>query len=158
MPQAIGQNPVRESAKRRRAFRTDAGAQDRRKGAACGYSLEYQGFLILKGEEKMRGRKKVCHGTPIDGRYLALAGKMMNLRGTSLVSNEEEKRKKMKRLIIVLTILFAFAVSAFAGMGARQGGGMMISGKWWGMNSIWFFMVISVVFVVYGIFSIMKRE
>jgi preprotein translocase subunit SecY len=106
----------------------------------------------------MWDRKKVSHGTPIDGRYLALAGKMMNLRGTSLVSDEEAKRRKMKRVTIVLTILFAFAVSAFAGMGARQGGGLMISDKWWGMNSVWFFMVISVVFVVYGVFSILKRE
>jgi hypothetical protein len=106
----------------------------------------------------MWDRKKVRHGTPIDGRYLALAGRRVNPRGTSLVSGEEDQRKKMKRVTIVLTILFAFAVSAFAGMGARQGGGMMISGKWWGMNSVWFFMVISVVFVVYGVFSIMKRE
>lgn len=112
----------------------------------------------MKEKEKMWNRKKVRHETPIDGRYLALAGKMMNLRGTSLVSDEEEKRKRTKRAMIVLTILCVFAVSAFAGMSARQGGGMMNGGLWWGMNSVWLFMAVSVILVVYGVFSIMKRK
>jgi hypothetical protein len=77
----------------------------------------------------MLGRKKVCHGTPIDGLYLALAGRRVNLRGTSLVSDEEDKRKKMKKVMIVLTILLVFTVSAFAEMGALQGGGMVIHGR-----------------------------
>lgn len=104
----------------------------------------------------MWDRKKVSHGTPIDGRYLALAGRRVNLRGTSLVS-DEVKRKKMKRAMIVLTVLSVFAVSAFTGMSARQGGGMMSGGWWWGMNSVWLFMAVSVILVVYGVFSIMKR-
>lgn len=153
----IGQNPARESDKPRRAFRTDADARDRRKGAACEYPLEYRGFLGLKEKEKMWDRKKVSQGTPIDGRYLALAGRRVNLRGTSLVSDEEDKRKKMKRAMIVLTVLSVFAVSAFTGMSARQGGGMMSGGWWWGMNSVWLFMAVSVILVVYGVFSIMKR-
>ncbi|HSQ16011.1 MAG TPA: hypothetical protein VLQ94_06875, partial [Candidatus Binatia bacterium] len=137
-------------------FRTDSDARDRRKGAACEYPMEYRGFLGLK-EKKMWDRKKISHGTPIDGRYLALAGRRVNLRGTSLVSDEEDKRKKMKRAMIVLTVLSVFAVSAFTGMSARQGGGMMSGGWWWGMNSVWLFMAVSVILVVYGVFSIMKR-
>ena len=105
----------------------------------------------------MRDRKKVSHGTPIDGRYLALAGRRVNLRATSLVSGEEDKRKTMKRAMIVLTILFVFAVSAFAEMSARQGGSMMSGGWWWGMNSMWLLLAISVILVVYGVFSIRKR-
>lgn len=111
----------------------------------------------MKEKEKMWDRKKVCHRTQIDGRYLALAGRRVNLRGTSLVSDEEDKRKKMKRAMIVLTVLSVFAVSAFTGMSARQGGGMMSGGWWWGMNSVWLFMAVSVILVVYGVFSIMKR-
>ena len=105
----------------------------------------------------MWDRKKVRHGTPIDGRYLALAGRRVNLRGTSLGSDEEDKRKKMKRAMIVLTVLSVFAVSAFTGMSARQGGGMMSGGWWWGMNSVWLFMAVSMILVVYGVFSILKR-
>ncbi|MGZ9138073.1 MAG: hypothetical protein ACXW4K_11550 [Candidatus Deferrimicrobiaceae bacterium] len=111
----------------------------------------------MKEKEKMWGRKNVCHGTPIDGLYLALAGRRVNLRGTSFVSDEEEKRKKMKKVMIALTILLVFTVSAFAEMSAIQGGGMMNGGWWWGRNSVWLFMVISVILVVYGVFSIMKR-
>ena len=111
----------------------------------------------MKEEEKMWGRKKVCNETPIDGRYLALAGRKVNLRGISLVSDEEEKRKKTKRGMIVLTILLVFTASAFTEMSARQGGGMMNGGWWWGMNSVWLFMAVSVILVVYGVFSIMKR-
>ena len=105
----------------------------------------------------MWGRKKVCNETPIDGRYLALAGRRVNLRGTSLVSEGEDRGKKMQKVLIVSTILSVFSVAAFSGMSARQGGGMMNGGWWWGMNSVWLFMAISVILVVYGVFSIMKR-
>ena len=101
--------------------------------------------------------KKVSHETPIDGRYLALAGRRVNLRGTSLVSDEENNRKKMKRARIVLMVLSVLAVSVFTGMSAHQGGGMMSGGGWWGMNSVWLLMAVSVILVVYGVFSIMKR-
>ena len=63
----------------------------------------------------------------------------------------------MKKAMIVLTILLVFTVSAFAEMGALQGGGMISGGWWWGRNSVWLFMAISVILVVYGVFSIMKR-
>jgi hypothetical protein len=153
----IGQNPARESDKPRRAFRTKADARDRRKGAAWEYPLEYRGFLGLKEKEKMWGRKKIRQGTPIDGRYLALGGRKLNLRGTSLVSEVEDGRKKLKRALVVLTILSVFSAAAFSEMGARQGGGMMRGGWWWGMNSVWLFMAVSVILVVYGVFSILKR-
>ena len=81
----------------------------------------------------------------------------MNLRGTSLVSEGEDRKKMMKRVMIALTILSVFTISAFSEMSTRQGGGMMNGGWWWGMNSIWLFMTISVILVVYGVFSIMKR-
>ena len=106
----------------------------------------------------MPGRKKVSHETPIDGRYLALSGRKVNLPGTSLVSEVEDKRKKMKWIPIVLTILSGFTVAAFSGISARQGGSMMNGGWWWGMNSVWLIMAISVILVVYGVFSIMKRR
>jgi hypothetical protein len=64
----------------------------------------------------------------------------------------------MKRVMIVLSILFAFNISAFAEMSSRQGGGMMNGGWWWGVNSAWYFMIIIAVLIVTGIFLIMKRE
>jgi hypothetical protein len=100
----------------------------------------------------------VRHGTPIDGLYLALGGRKVNLRGTSLVSEGEDRGRNLKRVVIGLTILSVFTAVAFSGMSTRQGGGMMKGGLWWGMNSVWFFMAISVILVVYGVFSIMKRE
>jgi len=106
----------------------------------------------------MRGRKKIRQGTPIDGRYLALGGREVNFRGTSLFSEQEERRKKMKRVMIVLTVLFVFSISAFAEMSTRQGGGMMNGGWWWGMNSRWVFMVIIAILIVSGIFLIIKRR
>ncbi len=45
----------------------------------------------------------------------------------------------MKRLMIVLTVLFVFSISAFAQMSTGQGGGMMGGGWGWGMNSGWVF-------------------
>jgi hypothetical protein len=41
----------------------------------------------------------------------------------------------MKRLMIILTVLLVFSISAFARMGTGQGGGMMGGGWVWGMNS-----------------------
>ena len=41
----------------------------------------------------------------------------------------------MKKLLIVLTVLFAFSISSFAQMGTGQGGDMMGGGWGWGMNS-----------------------
>jgi len=64
----------------------------------------------------------------------------------------------MKRAMMVLSVLFAFTVSAFAGMSNRQGGGMMNGGWWWGMNSGWYFMIIIAVLIIFGVFLIMKRS
>jgi hypothetical protein len=64
----------------------------------------------------------------------------------------------MNRVLIVLTILFALNISAFAEMGNRQGGGIMAGGWWWGANSVWYFMAIIAILIITGIFLIMKRE
>ena len=64
----------------------------------------------------------------------------------------------MKRLTIVLTVLFGFTISAFAQMSTGQGGGMMGGGWGWGMNSGWFFMIIIVILVILGIVYIIKRR
>ena len=73
----------------------------------------------------------------------------------------------MKRLMIVLTILFVFSISAFAEtgsgqggnmMGNGQGGGMMGGGWGWGMNSGWFFMIIIAILVIFGIVYMIKRR
>jgi hypothetical protein len=73
----------------------------------------------------------------------------------------------MKRLMIVLTILFVFSISAFAEtgsgqggnmMGNGQGGGMMGGGWGWGMNSGWFFIIIIAILVIFGIAYIIKRR
>jgi uncharacterized ion transporter superfamily protein YfcC len=82
----------------------------------------------------------------------------VNFRGTSLFSQQGERRKKMKRLMIVLSVLFVFSISAFAEMSTRQGGGMMRGGWWWGMYSGWFFMIIIAILIIGGIFLIMKRR
>ena len=64
----------------------------------------------------------------------------------------------MKRLMIVLTVLFVFSVSAFAQMSTGQGGGMM-GGGWWGMNSGWFLVIIiAVILVILGFVYMMKRR
>ena len=107
---------------------------------------------------EMRGRKRIRHGTPIDGLYLALGGRKVNLRGTSLVPEGEDRGRNLKRILIGSTILSVFTAVAFSGMSTGQGGGMMKGGWWWGMDSIWLFMAISVILVVYGVFSIMKGE
>ena len=64
----------------------------------------------------------------------------------------------MKRVMIVLTILFAFTVSAIAGMSTGQGGGMMRGGWWWGVNSVWYYLTIIVILIIYGVFSILKQR
>ena len=82
----------------------------------------------------------------------------------------------MKRLMIVLTVLFVFSISAFAETGPGQGGNMMgngqggnmmntgqgggmMGGGWgWGMNSGWLFMIIIVVLVFFGIAYMIKRK
>jgi hypothetical protein len=103
-------------------------------------------------------RRRSFQGTPINGRYLALGGREVNFRGTSFYSEQKERRKKMKRVMIVLTVLSVFTVSALAEMSTRQGGGMMGNGWWWGMNSAWFLMIIIAILIIFGIFSIMKRD
>ena len=64
----------------------------------------------------------------------------------------------LKRVMTVLTILFAVPGSSFAEMSDRQGGGMANGGWWWGINSPWYLMILIVVLVITGIFLIMKRE
>jgi uncharacterized membrane protein len=64
----------------------------------------------------------------------------------------------MKRLMIGLTVLFVFSISAFAQMSPGQGGGMMGGGWGWGMNSGWFFMIIIAILVIIGIVFMMKRK
>ena len=64
----------------------------------------------------------------------------------------------MKRLMIVLTVLFVFSISAFAQMSTGQGGGMMGGGWGCGMNSGWFFMIIIAILVILGIVYMMKRR
>jgi hypothetical protein len=63
----------------------------------------------------------------------------------------------MKRLMIVLTVLFVFSISAFAQMSTGQGGGMM-GGGWWGMGSGWIFIIIIAILVILGIGYMMKRK
>ena len=64
----------------------------------------------------------------------------------------------MKRLMIGLTVLFVFSISAFAQMSTGQGGGMMGGGWGWGMNSGWFLMIIIAILVILGIVYMMKRR
>jgi uncharacterized membrane protein len=64
----------------------------------------------------------------------------------------------MKRLMIVLTVLFVSSISAFAQMSTGQGGGMM-GGRWgWGMNSGWFFIILIAIVVILVIVYMMKRR
>ena len=64
----------------------------------------------------------------------------------------------MKRLMIIVTVLSVFSISAFAQMGTGHGGGMMDGGWGWGMNSGWFFMVIIVILAILGVVYMMKRR
>jgi len=63
----------------------------------------------------------------------------------------------MKRITIVLTVLFVLSVSAFAQMSTGQGGGMMGGGWGWGMNSGWFLIIIIAILII-GIVYMMKRK
>ena len=74
------------------------------------------------------------------------------------MSVQEERRKKMKRVMMVLSVLFIFHISAFAEMSARQGGGMMRGGWWWGMYSGGFIVIIIASLIIGGIYLIMKRR
>ena len=65
----------------------------------------------------------------------------------------------MKRFMIVLAVLFAFSISAFARMGTGQGNGMMGGGWGWGeMNSGWIFTVIIAIPVIFGIVYMTKTK
>lgn len=74
------------------------------------------------------------------------------------LSAQEERREKMKRLMMVLSVLFIFNVSAFAEMTTRQGGGMMRGGWWWGMYSGGIFVIIVASLIIGGIYLIMKQR
>jgi len=69
----------------------------------------------------------------------------------------------MKRLIIVLTVLFVFSVSAFAQMNTGQGGGMMDGSGWgdrmgYGSGVGWVLMIVIAVLVILGVVYMMKRR
>ena len=64
----------------------------------------------------------------------------------------------MKILMIVLTVLFVFSISAFAQMSTGQGGDMMGGGWGWGMNSGWPFMIIIAILVILVIVYMTKRK
>jgi hypothetical protein len=66
----------------------------------------------------------------------------------------------MKRLVIVLPVLFVFSISAFAQMSTGQGGGMMDGGWGWGMGFGfgWVFIIIIAILAILGIVYIMKRR
>jgi hypothetical protein len=66
----------------------------------------------------------------------------------------------MKISTIVLMIIFAFSISAFAQMNTGQSGGMMGGGWGWGMGFGfgWVFMIIIVILVIFGIVYMMKRK
>jgi uncharacterized membrane protein len=65
----------------------------------------------------------------------------------------------MKRVFIVLTVLFVLSISAFSEMSTGQGSGMMGGGWGWGMNSGGFFVVIIIAFlVILGVVYMMKRK
>ncbi len=54
----------------------------------------------------------------------------------------------MKKLLIVLTVLFAFSISSFAQMGTGQGGDMMGGGWGWGMNSGGSYIIIAIIIAI----------
>lgn len=64
----------------------------------------------------------------------------------------------MNRLLIVLTVLFVFSISAFAQMSGGQGGGMMGGGWRWGMGYGWGFGIIIVILAVGVVAYMMKRR
>ena len=82
----------------------------------------------------------------------------LSVKEKTVARQKLQKEDKMKRLMIVLTVLFVFSISAFAQMSTSQGGGMMGGGWGWGMNSGWFFMIIIPILVILGIVYMMKRR
>jgi hypothetical protein len=54
------------------------------------------GILILLGSGLVglgiRGRKKIFQGTPIDGRYLALGMREVNLRGAGILVSADKRK------------------------------------------------------------------
>jgi uncharacterized membrane protein len=64
----------------------------------------------------------------------------------------------MKRVMIVLTVLFVSGISAFAQTSTGRGGGMMGGGWGWGMNSGWFIVIVIAILVIFGIVYMMKRK
>jgi len=68
------------------------------------------------------------------------------------------RRKNMKRLMVVLTVLFVFTTTAFAQMGTGQSGGMTGHGWGWGMGYGWGFGTLVVILVVVGVVYMMKRK
>ena len=64
----------------------------------------------------------------------------------------------MKILMIILTVLFVFSISAFAQMSNGQGGGMMGGGWGYGMNSGWLFIIIIAILVILGVVYMKKRR
>jgi hypothetical protein len=74
------------------------------------------------------------------------------------VQASQERRTKVKRVMIVLAGLFVFNISAFAQMSTGRGGGMMGGGWGWGMNSGWIIAIIIAVLVFFGIVYMMRRN
>ena len=64
----------------------------------------------------------------------------------------------MKRLMMALTVLSFFNISAFAQMGTSHGDGMMGGGWGWGMGYGWGFGIIIVILVVVLVAFMMKRK
>ena len=64
----------------------------------------------------------------------------------------------MKRATMILAVLSASCISAFAQMGTGQGGGMMGGGWGWGMNSGGVVLILIVVLVILGVFLMTKRK
>ena len=64
----------------------------------------------------------------------------------------------MKKLLIVLTTLFAFSRSTFAQMNSGSGSGMMGDGWGWGTNSVGFFIIAIVIAVILGLVFMKKLK
>jgi hypothetical protein len=64
----------------------------------------------------------------------------------------------MRRLLIVLAVLFTSSISAFAQMGSYQGGGMMGGGWGWGMGYGSGIGIIVAIAVILGVVFMMKRK
>jgi len=72
----------------------------------------------------------------------------------------------MKRLMVLLSVLFFSVLPASAQMGSGQGGNMgsgqgggVMGGGWgWGMNSGWLILIVIVVLVILGAVVMTKRK